>query len=148
MENRKKFFAEILSWIIGIIGIISTVLCSVVTGDSDFAIIYVVVVALETVLTIIAIWHICIKYNYEAKFKRLKEELADKDKKNSELIASNLDQKTELEKSIERQCLQSYPQQKMPASLIMICAIESRKLMQNPMRCWKHYKRVVFQIRN
>jgi hypothetical protein len=29
LKNLKKFFAEILGWIIGIIGIISTIVCAI-----------------------------------------------------------------------------------------------------------------------
>ena len=96
MKNLKKIFAEMLSWIIGIIGIISTIVCTIATGDGDFAIIYVVVVALETVLTIIAIWHIRIKHDYEAKYQQLTDELANKDRQITDLVASNHAQKAEL----------------------------------------------------
>jgi hypothetical protein len=96
LKNLKKIFAEMLSWIIGIIGIISTIVCTIATGDGDFAIIYVVVVALETVLTIIAIWHIRIKHDYEAKYQQLTDELANKDRQITDLVASNHAQKAEL----------------------------------------------------
>lgn len=97
MDTLKKFFTEILGWIIGIIGIISTIICAFATGDSEFIIIYVVVVALETILTIIAIWHIRIKHDYETTSKQLADEVADKERTIVDLVASNHAQKAELE---------------------------------------------------
>ena len=97
METLKKFFAEILGWIIGVIGIVSTIVCAFATGDSDFIIIYVVGVALETILTIVAIWHIRIKHDYEAKVKELENQESDKAKKTSDLVAKKDAQIKELE---------------------------------------------------
>lgn len=97
LKNLKKFFAEILGWIIGIIGIISTIVCAIATGDSDFIIIYVVVVALESILTVIAIWHIRIKHDYEAKVQQLADLAADKEKQIADIVALKDAQKSELE---------------------------------------------------
>lgn len=97
METLKKFFVEILGWIIGIIGIISTIVCAVFTGDSDFVIIYIVVVALETILTILAIWHIKIKQSYQNQIQDLTKTIALNGEKIDELVASSYTIKKDLE---------------------------------------------------
>ena len=97
MKVLKKFFTDILGWIIGIIGIISTIVCAFATGDSDFIIIYVVVFAMETILTIIAIFHICIKHSYQDQLQELKRTLKEKDETIDNLTSSNSAIKKKLE---------------------------------------------------
>ncbi len=97
MNRLKKWFIEIISWIFGALGIVATIVCSVMNGDRDFFSIYVVVVALETMLIGIAIWHISIKHEYKSRLKEMESIIVEKDNKIDDLVASNNAIKKQLE---------------------------------------------------
>lgn len=89
MNRLKKLFAEIISWIIGGLGILATIVCSVLNGDSAFISLYVVAVALETILTCIAIWHISIKQDYKSRIEEMEGTIVEKNARIDNLVASS-----------------------------------------------------------
>ncbi len=81
----KKHFGEIIGWIIGVAGIVATIVCTIATERDDFFMLYVIALSLETILTVISIWHCIIKYSYEKKIDKLTIDAENKDKRIQEL---------------------------------------------------------------
>ncbi len=67
----KKHYGEIISWVIGIAGLIATIFAAIKTEDDNFFIVYVLALVLESILTFIVIWHTKMKYAYEKEIDGL-----------------------------------------------------------------------------
>ena len=94
MEDKKKtWFAEIVSGIIGIVGIVTTIISTFIADTNRWFFVYFVFLAAETLLVIIIMWNIKIRYDYEKSVDSLKEQ--------KEKICNILSAKEEAAKELE-----------------------------------------------
>lgn len=96
MQKSKKNFVELISWLIGIGGVFANIFAAIRTKEENFLDIFIILLVFETILTVIAIWHICIRYSYKSELNTLNIELENK---NNEI--RTLENRIDKEKSEE-----------------------------------------------
>lgn len=99
-EKIKKFWIETLSWIIGGLGILATVICSVITEVDGFFLIYVSLLATESILVIIGTYSLKQKLDYENQLEHTKAELEELQAQLNAQYATNEEAKATYQKYV------------------------------------------------
>lgn len=74
-EKIREHFSEILGWVIGLLGVIATLLSANGSSTNGLSYVFLGVIATEIVLSGIGAWNLKIKYSYEKKERELQSQL-------------------------------------------------------------------------
>lgn len=87
----KDKYSEVISWTIGILGIAVTIWGTVITENEHFFSVYIIALSLESILTLLVIYHTITKYSYEKRVKELEEDIKLKKKEIEQLEKNKQD---------------------------------------------------------
>ncbi len=77
IEKLKIHFGEIISYIIGVIGIVTAVFGAFVGAKNEMWCVYFILLATESLLAFIWGWNLKIKYSYKEKKKELQHDIEE-----------------------------------------------------------------------
>lgn len=75
IEKIKTHIIDVISWIIGVAGVITTIISAYITDFKDMGYIYLILLSTETVLVILGVWSLKIQYSYEKQKQQLEKEI-------------------------------------------------------------------------
>lgn len=77
MEFIKNHLFDLIGWLIGVLGVVATLLVFWFTEENIFKIVFSAILAFEFVLVIIGVWNIIIKYQFEGENNTLNKEIQE-----------------------------------------------------------------------